>query len=315
MSDMARIAQALSGILGDDDDYSGTSPKKGRGMSARSIALIQAMHTIAEQTQPITGRGVGYKLFTQKLIPSMSRRDMRVVYRLLLLARERGIIPWNWIVDETRGIERVATWDDPEDYARSVAESYRREFWNQQPHRIQVWSEKGTVRGVLAPVLNKYQVGFNPVHGFNSATNTYEAAQDDDGRDLIVLYVGDYDPSGMYMSEADLPKRLAQYGGDHIELRRIALTADQVGSLPSFPASDKTKDTRYRWFVNRYGDQCWELDAMDPRVLRNLVEDAIQALIDPVAWARCEAVNKEEQKSMRFAMERWINPGWQDPAI
>jgi hypothetical protein len=284
-------------------------------MSARSIALIQAMHTIAEQTQPITGRGVGYKLFTQKLIPSMSRRDMRVVYRLLLLARERGIIPWNWIVDETRGIERVATWDDPEDYARSVAESYRREFWNQQPHRIQVWSEKGTVRGVLAPVLNKYQVGFNPVHGFNSATNTYEAAQDDDGRDLIVLYVGDYDPSGMYMSEADLPKRLAQYGGDHIELRRIALTADQVGSLPSFPASDKTKDTRYRWFVNRYGDQCWELDAMDPRVLRNLVEDAIQALIDPVAWARCEAVNKEEQKSMRFAMERWINPGWQDPAI
>ena len=75
---------------------------------------------------------------------------MRRVYRLLLNAREQGTIPWDWIVDETRSIERVATWADPEAYARAVARSYRRDFWDQQPHRVQVWSEKGTVRGVLA---------------------------------------------------------------------------------------------------------------------------------------------------------------------
>jgi hypothetical protein len=78
----------------------------------------------------------------------------------------------------------VSTWDDPEQYARCVAQSYRRDFWNQQPVRCEVWSEKGTVRGVLQPVLNQYAVGFNPVHGFNSATNTHNAADDDDGREL-----------------------------------------------------------------------------------------------------------------------------------
>ena len=75
---------------------------------------------------------------------------MQRVYRLLKEARERGIIPWQWIVDETRSIERIATWDDPDDYAACVAQSYRRDFWNQQPHRVILVSEKGTVRGVLA---------------------------------------------------------------------------------------------------------------------------------------------------------------------
>jgi predicted DNA-binding transcriptional regulator AlpA len=107
-------------------EHFGTSPKKGRGRSAKSNALIKAMYKIAEATKPITGRGVGYKLFTQKLIPSMSRKSMRIVYRLLLLAREEGIIPWEWIVDETRSAERVATWKDPEAYSRAVANSYRR---------------------------------------------------------------------------------------------------------------------------------------------------------------------------------------------
>ena len=85
---------------------------------------------------------------------------MQRVYRLLKEAREQGDIPWEWIVDETRALERTSTWDDPAEYARCVARSYRRDFWNQQPVRVEVWSEKGTVRGVLAPVLDHYAVGF-----------------------------------------------------------------------------------------------------------------------------------------------------------
>ena len=51
---------------------------------------------------------------------------MARVYRLLKEAREQGTIPWHWIVDETRSVERVATWNDPDDYARTVAHAYRR---------------------------------------------------------------------------------------------------------------------------------------------------------------------------------------------
>jgi hypothetical protein len=112
-------------------DYFETYSKKGRGMAQRSLDLIEAMYTGAEAAQPITGRGIGYKLFTARLIPSMAKNEMQRVYRLLKEAREQGTIPWEWIVDETRELERVSTWSDPEEYARCVAQSYRRDFWNQ----------------------------------------------------------------------------------------------------------------------------------------------------------------------------------------
>jgi hypothetical protein len=282
-----------------------TRSKKGRGMAQRSLDLIEAMYAKAEVAQPITGRGIGYKLFTAGLIPSMATNEMQRVYRLLKGARERGDIPWEWIVDETRALERTPTWDNPRAYARCVARSYRRDFWNQQPVRCEVWSEKGTVRGVLDPVLDHFAVGFRVMHGFSGATTVYDVSQDDDGRELIVLYVGDLDPSGMFMSEVDLPKRLSGYGGDHITLRRIALTRKHVNGLPSFPATDKRKDPRYEWFRSNYGNRCWELDAMDPNDLRDCVEKAIVELIEPVAWKRCEIVNQAEQESLKTILEKW----------
>jgi hypothetical protein len=274
-------------------------------MARRSLDLIEAMRNLAVAAQPITGRGIGYKLFTAGLIPSMARSEMARVYRLLKEARERDLISWDWIVDETRSIERVSTWANPAAYARAVARSYRRDFWDQQSVRCEVWSEKGTVRGVLAPVLDEYAVGFRVMHGFSSATSVYDVSQDDDGRELIALYVGDLDPSGMFMSEEDLPKRLANYDGDHVTLRRIALTREQVSELPSFPATDKRKDPRFKWFRANHGTRCWELDAMDPNDLRDVVEEAIRELIEPVAWARCETVNQAEQESLKTVLKNW----------
>jgi hypothetical protein len=279
--------------------------KEGRGLAKRSIALIEAMYDAAEAAQPITGRGIGYKLFARRLIPSMSNNDMQRVYRLLKVAREQGDIPWEWIVDETRTLERVPTWNDPAEYAECTVRDYRRDFWKQQPRRVEVWSEKGTIRGVLQPVLDQYAVGFRVMHGFGSATSVYDVSQDDDGRPLIALYVGDWDPSGLFMSEEDLPARLSKYDGDHVELRRIALTGEHVLDLPWFPATDKRKDPRFKWFCRRYGKRCWELDAMDPNDLRECVEEAIKELIEPKAWRRCERVNKAELYSLKTVIGKW----------
>lgn len=276
-------------------------------MARKSIALIEAMIEIAQATQPITGRGIGYKLFTRGLIPSMKTGEMQRVYRLLREARERGIIPWEWIVDETREFERTPCWDDPEQFTRVVARSYRRDFWNHQPLRLngEIWSEKGTVRGVLAPLLQEYAVGFRVLHGFSGATTLHDVARDDDGRPMILLYVSDFDPSGLFMSERDLPDRLVKYGGGHVELKRIALLAEDCVDLPSFPATDKTKDPRYAWFVKDFGYRCWELDAMDPNELRARVEQEIVPLIEPDAWERCVRINAAEQESLRNVPAEW----------
>jgi hypothetical protein len=245
---------------------SNLTPKKVRGRNKRTLALIEAMEKIAEETHPITGRGIGYKLFAAGLISGMS--EMNVVYRALKIAQEEGTIPWEWVIDETRELELISTWQNPSRCADGFF--YRRDLWQTQPHTVEVWSEKGTVRGVLWPVLSRLGVGFRVMHGFSSATSVYQVSNPGiDDRPLIALYIGDWDPSGLYMSERDLPERILEYGGHHIELKRIALTADQTSPLPSFSASDKRKDPRYKWFGANYGDRCWELDAMDQRTSSN----------------------------------------------
>jgi hypothetical protein len=119
----------------------------------------------------------------------------------------------------------------------------------------------------------------------------------------------------MNMSESDLPKRIAEYGGDHVKLRRIALKPEHTTGLLSFPADDKQKDPRYNWFRARYGERCWELDAMDPNDLRTCVEAAIKDLIEPTAWERCEVLNTAEKASVGDFLKtwkRWDQPNWVD---
>jgi hypothetical protein len=128
-----------------------TCIKKGRGLGKASLAPIEAMVPIVEAAQPITGRGVGYKLFTAGLIPSMT--DMQRVYRLLKEARERGIVPWSWIVDETRELERVAVWGNPEEYARATIRDYRRNYGTNSRFGSRSGRRKAPCAASFAPCL------------------------------------------------------------------------------------------------------------------------------------------------------------------
>jgi hypothetical protein len=157
---------------------------------------------------------------------------------------------------------------------------------------------------VLQPVLDEYGVGFRVMHGFSSATVVHEIADDGDTRPLTALYVGDYDPSGYYMSQIDLPERLESYGGIHVTVERIALTTFHLRGLPSFPA--KRKDPRYKWFVENYGTRCWEIDALDPNRLRGCVTAEIEShILDRDAWQRCKVVNEAESESLREVLSAW----------
>src|SRR4029453_12906604 len=132
-----------------------------------------------------------------------------------------------------------------EDYAQAIELSYRRDFWADQEYRPIVISEKGTVSGILRPVLDQYGVPFFAAHGFNSATKVYELAVEvlNDHRQYAFLYVGDHDPSGLFMSEVDFPQRLHRYGADQFVFKRIALLESDTLHLPPFMA--KSQDPRY----------------------------------------------------------------------
>jgi hypothetical protein len=280
----------------------------GRGKSARNQHLIAVARAILEEIQPASVRAVCYRLFIAGEIPSMSGNDTKRVSAQLVDAREQGAIPWDWITDSTRSAEGTNVFDDPEDFIDAALASYRRDFWRGQPVRLQVWSEKATIRGAVEPVLLAYGVRFRFVHGFNSATIVHEIAVESqqDPRPLHVLYVGDWDLSGMCMSERDLPERLDRYGGA-VYLHRIALVAADVRdpALPSFPAESKRGDSRYKWFARTYGADCWELDALHPVLLRERLEDTITAYIDPVAWERYAKVEEGERAALEAVLARW----------
>lgn len=250
-----------------------------RGLGARSLDLLALARIVVATYQPISVRGICYKLFVQKAIASMAKNETQKISRLLVYAREHGLIEWSDIVDETRQVERIATWDNLSDFAAAVQHSYRRDFWASQPYNLQVWSEKGTVGGVIRPVTEKWGVPFMAVHGFGSATVVHDVAEASlgDRRSLVVLYIGDHDPSGCHMSEVDIPGRIERYGGS-VTVCRLALVTEDLPGLPSFPA--KPSDPRYRWYREQYGEKAWELDAMDPNDLRARVDSAISQYVD-----------------------------------
>jgi len=284
--------------------------RKGRGKSERSLALIAEGKDILSVIHPASVRATCYQLFGRKVIESMAKSETNRVSVQLTYARESGLIPWDWIVDETREVEhQFSAWDDLAEYLDTVRTDYARDRWTRQPNRVEVWSEKGTVRGTLKPILQKYGVPFLPLHGFSSATALFDAVERSHSTKqfVIALYVGDWDPSGMRMSERDIPTRLDRYGGV-IDFRRIALTKEhcrQLGTRPSFSVETKRRDSNYAWFKEHYGSRCWELDAMNPADLRAVVEQAIRECIDWDIWAQDDRVEAAELVSIEKVISTW----------
>jgi hypothetical protein len=286
----------------------GASPVRARRTQAEMEELRQACIDIAASIQPCSVRAICYQLFTRKLIASMSKKHTDRISDLTARLRERGALPWTWIVDPTREVERVAAWTDLGDYLETVQQAYRKDFWSQQPRQIALWSEKSTVAGTLAPVLEEYAVPFLSAHGHASFTAVMQTARDSARltRSLLLLYVGDFDPSGMHMSEVDLRGRLGRYGGN-VEIRRVALLDSDLGGVSTFSAHEKRSDPRYAWFVRRYGEVCAELDALNPNELRARVQEAIDGVLDHEAWERCARTERTERESFNEFIANYRN--------
>ncbi len=278
-----------------------------RGKGQRTLALIEAAAAILKEIQPATVRAVCYRLFVARLIPNMAKSATNTVSRMLTTAREDGPIPFKWIVDESREAETSGRWDNPDQMINCFVRGYRRDYWQDQPRYVEVWSEKGTVRGTLGPVLDEYGVTFRVMHGYASATviNDIALLSDTIEKPFIALYVGDWDPSGKHMSDVDLPRRLEEYGAD-LTLERIALVRGDLRGLPSFNVESKRNDPRYKWFMKNVRPAvCYELDALPPPMLRARVKAQIRSYIDLPKWTHARMVEAVEVQSMRAFHKSW----------
>ena len=280
-----------------------------RGKAQATLALEKAIIDIVEERSPITVRGVCYALFVRQMISSMEVSNTARISRIMTDMRESEALDWELIVDGSRAVERVNMWRNSSALIKAAVDQYRRNNWQEQPTIVEVWSEKSTVQGVLAPVLDELGVTFRVMKGFGSCTALMQAATDSitnsvNCQSTVVLYIGDHDPSGLYMSEVDLPKRLKRYGGRQVIERIAILRADTV-DLPHFEVATKRGDPRHDWFVEHHGRRCWELDAMDPNVLRDRVRNEIESFIDKRLWNRAIEIEDAEVESMNDFHAAW----------
>src|SRR3989442_1617126 len=104
-----------------------------KGKTQRCLDLIDVCRDILEEIHPATVRAVCYQLFIRKLLPAMAKTHTNRVSTHLVYARQEEIIPWGWIVDETRKAERPGTWANPETFIPVVMHNYRRNRWELQP--------------------------------------------------------------------------------------------------------------------------------------------------------------------------------------
>ena len=123
-----------------------------------------------------------------------------------------------------------------------------------------------------------------------------EALDDSCARECVVLYLGDHDPSGEDMVR-DIADRLREFGVPNLNVRKIALTMEQIRRLRPPPNPAKITDSRAAAYIEQHGESSWELDALPPRELNRLVDAAIRSVCDVDAYqAAIDAENKERDR-------------------
>lgn len=273
--------------------------------NAASFKTIQIINKILRDYA-----GQGYRLSLRQLYYQLVARDyiensIRSYKRtgdLVSNARLAGLVDWEMIEDRGRETISNSHWESPAEIVRSAARQFKLDHWVNQPCYVEVMVEKDALSGILEPVCRKLDIRFTANKGYSSSSAMYEAAKRiagayNDQKEVHLFYLGDHDPSGIDMTR-DIKERLElfTYNGVDIQTVRLALNFDQVEQWrpPENPA--KESDSRYRVYLEQFGESSWELDAIEPAILAKLVEDAVDALIDQDAWDIVE----EEQESNRL---------------
>lgn len=282
--------------------------------NTNSLRLITVMTLILDEYRKmgfrLTVRQLYYQLVARDVIPNQEREYKRII-RLCNDARMAGEMDWDILEDRTRMFRSRSRWHSGAEILEAASASYHEDMWKDQPKRVFCIVEKDALVGVLERVCNTYDVPLLAARGYPSVTVLREFAIEqinpagEEEQEVIVLHLGDHDPSGIDMTR-DLTDRLDIFSGRHSSLviQRIALNMDQIEELkpPENPA--KETDIRFAGYAARFGTSSWELDALSPTYLEDLVKRCVEEHIDPEPWAASlRRIQKVKDRLARFAKD------------
>jgi len=270
-----------------------------KGLPSYEEVVAAALEVFEQYDTALTLRQLYYRLVSRHLFENTVNSYKRLS-RLMVRAREERAVPVNCLEDRSRRVlgrgdtgYKSAT-DFLKKRVASLKESYkdfRMPMWVDQPFNLLISLEKDALSRLVSDEANKYYIRTFPTRGYPSFTYVSRMASYIrnrlKGKPTVVLYFGDFDPSGIDI-ERDLGERLQKYGAGEFKVRRIALTKEQIMqySLPPMPV--KKSDARAPSFVSNFGEETVELDALEPNVLKLLVHRSVADHIDLMAWKRKE---------------------------
>lgn len=277
-------------------------------MEHRRTVLLQ----IAAEVAPASVRHIYYRAVVAGLVPK-TQAGYQKVQRQLLELRRSGQLPFSSIVDEGRRAHWPITERSPRTALLYLADSYRRDPW-QEPGapRVEVWCESESIAGMLMPLRDKYAVPIFPLKGQGSDTFVWSAAQSYRyGRDVVVLYAGDYDPAGLQIG-VQLDGKLREYADEYvnIDFRRVSITDEQATALQALGTKPKQQhwidyDGTKREFVGL----AVEAEAVDPRTMRDLFSTHIEAVASEYTgvdiFVESSVIEAEERQRLQELVRMW----------
>jgi hypothetical protein len=289
----------------------------------RTLTDVQRVNAVVADYQRrgfnLTLRQVYYQMVARAFIPNNDREYKRLG-EIVNRGRLAGLIDWNAIEDRTRNLATYSSWSGAKDILESALQSYRSYRWANQPHRFEVWVEKEALVDVVSQACSPLFVPYFACRGYVSQSEMWGAAQRlggyvADGKRVTVVHLGDHDPSGIDMTR-DLRDRILQLGSitrsgrvfnaiDLVTVDRIALNIAQVRRYNPPPNPAKLTDSRVDGYISKFGASSWELDALDPQVIVDLIRDRILPHIDVRAWEKTLAEDLRVKATIKAIGDHW----------
>lgn len=322
--------------------------KMSRQNKERLNFINEIIEEYQEQGYVLTLRQLYYQLVSRDIIPN-KQNEYAKLSTLLKEGRMAGIVDWDAIEDRLRQPSKPSEFHSPADIVNAAIQQYRKKRQEGQRTYVEVWVEKDALSGVLKRVTEKYGIPIMVNRGYSSASAMFDGYERflnafQNGQTVKILYLGDFDPSGVDMIR-DIKARIDEFivGSDEVkdmfeidetsdeynmiykhlietgynetvseklaanmyleemakekttdfEVVPIALTIEQIRQYNPPPNPAKITDPRAKDFIAKYGGTSWEVDALKPQVLNDILQNSILENIDIDKY---DAIIDEEQE-------------------
>lgn len=257
----------------------------------------------AAQGLSLTLRQVYYRLVAADIIPN-NERSYKNIGNLINDARLAGKIDWYAIEDRTRNLVGRYQYEDLDDFMLEQSSNFHMNYWRDQETYVEVWVEKDALKNVVGQACYPLDVDYFSCRGYTSQSEMWSAAQrlrnrSKDFSQVVILHFGDHDPSGIDMSR-DIQDRMEMFGVHKLTFERMALNMDQIELYDPPPNPAKTTDSRYEGYIHEYGESSWELDALEPSVIQQIIKDRVCYYRDEKLF---QQVKMEEERKKEFFRE------------